>query len=46
MTLQIEPIGTVIGGRTEIADDYWGSVESSIRLDSKFPIDVVNLDLS
>ncbi|MFI1416329.1 SAM-dependent methyltransferase [Streptomyces sp. NPDC020707] len=41
MTLQIEPIGTVIGGRTEIADDYWGGVESIIRLDSKYPIDVV-----
>ncbi|WP_282108155.1 hypothetical protein [Streptomyces liliiviolaceus] len=42
MTLQIEPIGTVIGGRTEITDDYWGGIESIIRLDLKFPIDVVN----
>ncbi|MFD7409643.1 SAM-dependent methyltransferase [Streptomyces sp. NPDC059866] len=41
MTLQIEPIGTVVGGRKEVADDYWGGVESIIRLDPKFPFDVV-----
>ncbi|MER6091274.1 SAM-dependent methyltransferase [Streptomyces bluensis] len=41
MTLQIEPIGTVIGGRNNVADDNWGGIESVIRLDSKFPIDVV-----
>ncbi|GGV57963.1 SAM-dependent methyltransferase [Streptomyces spectabilis] len=41
MTLQIEPVGTVIGGRTEVADDYWGGVESIIRLNPAFPLDVV-----
>lgn len=41
MTLRIEPIGTVVGGRKEVADDYWGGVESIIRLDPKFPADVV-----
>ncbi|MER6528125.1 SAM-dependent methyltransferase [Streptomyces sp. NPDC001508] len=41
MTLQIEPIGNVVGGRREVADDYWGGVESIIRLDPKFPLDVV-----
>ncbi|MFF3710238.1 SAM-dependent methyltransferase [Streptomyces phaeochromogenes] len=41
MTLEIEPIGTVVGGRTEVADDYWGGVESIIRLDSRFPTDTV-----
>ncbi|MGW3957033.1 SAM-dependent methyltransferase [Streptomyces sp. NPDC004752] len=41
MTLRIEPIGNVVGGRTEVADDYWGDVASIIRLDPKFPLDVV-----
>ncbi|MFE0520768.1 SAM-dependent methyltransferase [Streptomyces sp. NPDC058954] len=41
MTLQIEPIGTVVGGRTEVADDNWGGVESIIRLNSTYPLDVV-----
>ncbi|MER6131887.1 SAM-dependent methyltransferase [Streptomyces sp. NPDC001815] len=41
MTLQIEPIGSVVGGRKDVADDYWGGVESIIRLDSTFPVDVV-----
>ncbi|MFE7276899.1 SAM-dependent methyltransferase [Streptomyces sp. NPDC057623] len=41
MTFEIEPIGLVVGGRKEVADDYWGGVESIIRLNSKFPLDVV-----
>ncbi|MFJ8143087.1 SAM-dependent methyltransferase [Streptomyces sp. NPDC096013] len=41
MALQIEPIGTVVAGRTEVADDNWGGVESIIRLNSAFPLDVV-----
>ncbi|MEU3277624.1 SAM-dependent methyltransferase [Streptomyces antibioticus] len=41
MTLRIEPIGIVVGGRAEVADDYWGGVRSVIRLDSTFPLDVV-----
>ncbi|MFF7954008.1 SAM-dependent methyltransferase [Streptomyces griseorubiginosus] len=41
MTLQIEPIGTVVGGRTEVADDNWGGVQSIIRLNPTFPLDVV-----
>ncbi|MGW3135028.1 SAM-dependent methyltransferase [Streptomyces sp. NPDC001139] len=41
MTLQIEPIGTVVGGRREVADDNWGGVQSIIRLNSTFPLDVV-----
>ncbi len=39
--MKIEPIGTVIGGRTEVADDFWGGVESIIRLSPEFPADVV-----
>ena len=42
MTLEIKPIGTVVAGRTEVADDYWGGVDSVIQLDeSEFPIDSV-----
>ncbi|MFI5754387.1 SAM-dependent methyltransferase [Streptomyces sp. NPDC051569] len=40
-SLEIKPIGTVTGGRTEVADDYWGGVDSVIRLDPDFPVEVV-----
>ncbi|GGX84387.1 SAM-dependent methyltransferase [Streptomyces fructofermentans] len=39
--MQIEPIGAVVGGRTEVADDYWGGVHCIIRLDAGFPLEVV-----
>ncbi|MGW5867082.1 TrmO family methyltransferase domain-containing protein [Streptomyces sp. NPDC055239] len=42
MTLEIEPIGEVVEGRTEVADDFWGGVESVIQLDEgKFPLESV-----
>ncbi|MEV0748500.1 SAM-dependent methyltransferase [Streptomyces sp. NBC_00184] len=42
MALEIKPIGEVVAGRTEVADDYWGGVESVIQLDeAEFPIDSV-----
>ncbi|MGW7067088.1 TrmO family methyltransferase domain-containing protein [Streptomyces sp. NPDC054855] len=42
MALEIEPIGEVVEGRTKVADDYWGGVESVIQLDeAKFPLDSV-----
>lgn len=41
MTIQIKPIGVVVEGRKEVADDYWGGVKSVIRLNSEFPLDVV-----
>ncbi|MFG3099786.1 hypothetical protein ACGFZL_04525 [Streptomyces sp. NPDC048182] len=41
MTLRIEAVGTVVGGRTEVAHDYWGGIESIIRLDPTFPSEVV-----
>ncbi|MCZ0205944.1 TrmO family methyltransferase [Streptomyces sp. UMAF16] len=46
MVLEIRSIGTVVEGRTEVADDYWGGVESVIQLDeSEFPLDsVLGLD--
>ncbi|MBU6529684.1 TrmO family methyltransferase domain-containing protein [Streptomyces mayonensis] len=42
MTLEIKPIGEVVAGRTEVADDYWGGIESVIQLDeNEFPLDSV-----
>jgi tRNA (Thr-GGU) A37 N-methylase len=34
MELNMEPIGHVVGGRTEPIDDAWGDVESTIVLES------------
>ncbi|MEU6345614.1 SAM-dependent methyltransferase [Streptomyces sp. NPDC046977] len=39
--LQLEPIGRVVAGRTEVTDDYWGGVQSVIRLDDRFPPETV-----
>ncbi|HXX89199.1 MAG TPA: SAM-dependent methyltransferase [Acidimicrobiales bacterium] len=33
MKIVMEPIGTVVGGRTEPEDEHWGAVQSSIVLD-------------
>ena len=33
MTIQVEPIGTVRGGRTEVVDDRWGDVKARIEVD-------------
>lgn len=42
MALEIKPIGEVVLGRADVADDYWGGVESVIRLDEdEFPFDSV-----
>ncbi|MGV9708870.1 TrmO family methyltransferase domain-containing protein [Streptomyces sp. NPDC003483] len=41
MMLHIESIGTVVGGRTEVADDYWGGIQSIIRLNATYPLEVV-----
>lgn len=37
MTIELEPIGRVHGGREDLADDGWGAVEAEIRLDQRFP---------
>lgn len=39
-SLQIHPIGTVVGGRTEPTDDHWGGT-AIIRLNPEFPTEVV-----
>jgi tRNA (Thr-GGU) A37 N-methylase len=31
--IALEPIGVVVGGRSEAIDDDWGAVESVVRLD-------------
>ena len=33
VNVNIEPIGSVIGGRTEVVDDDWGDVEATIVFD-------------
>jgi len=38
----MEPIGTVVGGRTEPTDDYWGGTKALIRIDdTKFPAEAL-----
>jgi tRNA-Thr(GGU) m(6)t(6)A37 methyltransferase TsaA len=32
--ISLDPVGTVVGGRSEPIDDHWGSVESIIRLNA------------
>ncbi|MEH0650465.1 SAM-dependent methyltransferase [Streptomyces scabiei] len=39
-SLEIKPIGIVVGGRTEVTDDHW-SGSAIIRLNSDFPLEVV-----
>ena len=39
--LTVEPIGFVVGGRTEVVDDDWGAVTAVIRLSDKFSPDAV-----
>ena len=34
MGIDIEPIGTVVGGRHDVVDDDWGDVQSTIALDA------------
>jgi tRNA-Thr(GGU) m(6)t(6)A37 methyltransferase TsaA len=34
MAIEIEPIGFVRGGRTDVVDDDWGKVEARIELDT------------
>lgn len=37
MEIKLSPIATVVGGRTEVADDHWGGVRSIIRLNEALP---------
>jgi tRNA-Thr(GGU) m(6)t(6)A37 methyltransferase TsaA len=39
--LSVEPIGFVVGGRTEPFDDDWDAVAATIRLDDRFAPDAL-----
>ncbi|MEU5136927.1 TrmO family methyltransferase [Streptomyces californicus] len=39
--LRIKPIATVVGGHTEVLDDYQGGVESIIRLREDLPLETL-----
>ncbi|MFF7400673.1 SAM-dependent methyltransferase [Streptomyces murinus] len=40
-TYEVEPIATVVGGHTQVQDDYQGGVESIIRLDDAYPLETL-----
>ena len=42
MPIHLEPIATVSSPRKEILDDDWGSVESRIEIDARFPEDALD----
>lgn len=37
--VELDPIGVVVGGRSEPIDDDWAAVEADIVLDERFPVD-------
>ena len=39
--VSLEPVGRVVGGRTEPIDDDWGGVEATIVLDDRFGDDAL-----
>jgi tRNA (adenine37-N6)-methyltransferase len=41
MTIELDPIGMVRGGRIEPTDDDWGTVEAVIELDARFEPDAL-----
>ena len=41
MEITLSPIATVVGGRSEVSDDYWGGVRSVIRLNKDLPLDTL-----
>jgi len=42
MDIIFQPVATVRNTRTDLKDDYWGSVISEIELLPKFPTDAFN----
>ncbi|MFJ4769360.1 SAM-dependent methyltransferase [Streptomyces uncialis] len=40
-TYEFTPVATVVGGHTEVADDYQGGVEALIRLRDDFPAETL-----
>jgi tRNA-Thr(GGU) m(6)t(6)A37 methyltransferase TsaA len=39
--ISLEPIGVVVGGRSALTDDHWGSVEAVIHIAERFGVEVV-----
>ncbi len=39
--ISLDPIGVVVGGRSDPTDDNWGSVEAVIHIADRFGVDVV-----
>lgn len=37
--IEFTPVAHVVGGKTEVADDYWGGIRSIIRIDESFPVE-------
>ena len=43
MVITLEPVGVVVGGRTEPIDDDWGGIDARIRMDAaRFGADAVS----
>jgi tRNA-Thr(GGU) m(6)t(6)A37 methyltransferase TsaA len=40
--ITLDPVGVIVGGRSEPIDDNWGSVEAVIRLDPRFGPEAVS----
>ena len=41
MTIHLEPVAIVVGGRSEPIDDDWAGEEAIVRVDAQFPESVV-----
>jgi len=37
--IEVLPIAHIVGGKAEVADDYWGGNQSIIRIDERFPVE-------
>ncbi len=37
--IEMVPVAHVVGGKVEVADDYWGRNRSIIRIDDTFPVE-------
>lgn len=40
-TYEVAPIATVVGGHTQVLDDYQGGVQAIIRLNESFPLETL-----
>ncbi|MEW1892124.1 SAM-dependent methyltransferase [Streptomyces sp. NBC_00523] len=40
-TFEVAPIATVVGGHTQVLDDYQGGIQAIIRLNESFPLETL-----